>query len=121
MNGREIEQREDALERSAGRCAVCGKPLAMGAGQYAHKIANKEMWRVKYGYWVIDNTVNGEYVCSLDCNHSVDVGSGYGRHLEVITDVLIAEYRRTWGVDGLKKLTDRVLEEYRKLGVMMNA
>lgn len=117
MNDRELEQRNEALGRCAGCCVVCGKPIALGQGQYAHKIANKDMWRKKYGYWVIDNTKNGEYTCSLSCNHSVDVGSGYGRHLEVIADVLIYEYEKTWGIEGLKKLIDRIFDECKRQGI----
>ena len=115
MTDEEIEQRQKALSRSCGICPICNKP--MQAGQYAHKIANKEMWRKKYGSFIIDHTLNGEYVCSLSCNNSVDVGSSYGNHLEVIADIIIAEYKKMWGVEGIKRLTDKLLEEYKKLGV----
>jgi hypothetical protein len=116
VNEKQIEQREQALQRAGGCvCQVCGMPFK--SGQYAHKIANKEMWRKKYGAWIIDHTLNGEYVCSLSCNQSVDVGSSYGNHLEVIADIIIAEYKKMWGVEGIKKLTDKLLEEYKKLGV----
>lgn len=115
MNEREIEQRTSALSRSGGVCAVCGKPLMQG--QYAHKIGNREIYRKKYGSWIIDHTLNGEMVCSLGCNQTVDVGSSYGNHLEVIADIVIAEYQKLWGADGLGKLADKVLERYRMLGV----
>ena len=91
----------------------------MQAGQYAHKIANKEMWRKKYGNWVIDHTLNGELVCSLSCNQSVDVGGSYGHHLEVIADILIAEYVKMYGVEGLGKLSDKLLEKYKQMGVQI--
>lgn len=118
MNEREIEQRQKAYSRSCGVCAVCGKPLSQGQMQYAHKIPQKEMYIKKYGTWVIDHTLNGEMVCSLACNQSVDVGSSYGNHLEVIADILIAEYKKMWGIEGVKKLTDKLLEEYKKYGVI---
>lgn len=117
MDKKQIEQREEALERSCGICPICGKPIFSNAGQYAHKIPNKEMFRKKYGSFIIDHTLNGEYVCSLGCNHSVDVGSGYGEHLKVITDILIYEYIKMWGVAGLGKLTDVILLKYKELGV----
>ena len=117
MNKAEIKQREEAFERSYGRCAVCNKPL-MNSGQYAHKIANKKMWREKYGSFIIDNERNGEYVCDLSCNASVDVGSSIGRHLEVIIDIVIAEAFKLWRKDGLDKITDKLLAEYRKQGYM---
>ena len=117
MNSQQIEQREQALQRSGGHCPICHKWISSGQPQYAHKIANKEMWRNKYGSFIIDHTLNGEYVCSLECNSSVDVGSSYGNHLEVIADIIIAEYQKMWGVSGLEKLTDKLLAVYKKYGV----
>lgn len=119
MTDKQREQREKAMERSLGVCAVCGKPLAGNQMQYAHKISNKEIWRKKYGTFIIDHTLNGEYVCSLGCNASCDVGSSYGNHLEVIADILIAEYIKMWGAEGLGKLTDKVLVKYKRLGVAL--
>ena len=114
------EQREQALMRAGGCvCQICGKPFR--AGQYAHKIANKEMWRKKYGSFIIDHTLNGEYVCSLSCNQSADVGSSYGNHLEVIADILIYEFIKLWGAEGLNRLSDKLLEKYNKLGVKIGS
>ena len=110
-------QREQALERSGGVCFICGRPLQQSFAQYSHRIPNKEMYRKKYGSWVIDHTLNGELVCSLSCNQSVDVGSSYGNHLEVIADILIYEFEEMWGPDGLNKLSDKLLEQYKKYGV----
>ena len=116
MTEEQKEQREQALMRAGGCvCQVCGKPFR--AGQYAHKIGNREIYRKKYGTWIIDHTLNGEYVCSLSCNQSVDVGSSYGNHLEVIADILIAEYIKLWGVAGLEKITDKLLKIYKNYGV----
>lgn len=116
MNDEQKEQREQALMRAGGCiCQICGKPFR--AGQYAHKIANKEMWRKKYGTFIIDHTLNGEYVCSLSCNQSVDVGSSYGNHLDVIADIVIYEFQKMWGAEGLGKLSDKLLEKYKSLGV----
>ncbi len=117
MNEREIEQRKKALSRSCGICPICKKPMQVG--QYAHKIAQKELWRNKYGSWVIDHTLNGEMVCSLACNNSLDVGSSYGNHLEVIANILIYEYKKMWGIKGLENLADKILNEYKKCGVAL--
>ena len=114
MTEEQQEQRENAIIRSFGVCKICGKPLQAGAGQFAHKIPNKEMYRKKYGNWIIDHTLNGEYVCSLSCNNSVDVGSSYGNHLDVIADILIAEFVKMWGIEGIGKLSDKLLKEYEK-------
>ena len=114
MTEKQIEQREKAFARSGGICAVCGKPLSQGQMQYAHAIAQKELWRNKYGSWVIDHTLNGEMVCCLSCNQTIDVGSSYGNHLEVIADILIYEYMKLWGVSGLGKLADKITATYKE-------
>lgn len=114
MEQRQVEQRTEAVRRSCGVCSVCGKPLSEGQSQYAHKIPQKEMFIRKYGTWIIDHTLNGEMVCSLECNASVDVGSSYGNHLDVISDILIAEYVKMWGIKGLSMLSDKILREYEK-------
>lgn len=113
----QIEQRSEAVARSCGVCSVCGKPLQQGQIQYSHKIGNREIYRKKYGSWVIDHTLNGEMTDCLACNNSVDVGSSYGNHLEVIADILIYEFEKMWGAEGLGKLSDKLLERYKKYGV----
>ena len=113
MTEKQIEQRQKAMARSNGICPICKKPLISGQMQYAHKIPQKEMFRNKYGSFIIDHTLNGEMVCSLPCNQSVDVGSSYGNHLEVIADILIYEYMQMWGVSGLGKLADKITEKYK--------
>ena len=114
MTEEQKEQRIKAQGRSGGVCYICGKPLKDGQMQYAHRIPQKEMYIKKYGSWVIDHTLNGELVCSLSCNQSVDVGSSYGNHLEVIADILIYEYKKMYGIAGLGKLADKITEEYKR-------
>lgn len=91
MTDAQIEQREKALARSCGVCAVCGKPLVSGQMQYAHAIGNTEVNRKKYGSFFIDSTYNGELVCSLGCNASVDIGKSKGRILDKLADILLKE------------------------------
>lgn len=117
LSNQQIEQREKALDRSCGVCFICGKPLSSSFAQYSHRIPNKEMYRKKYGTWVMDNTLNGEYTCCTEHNHQVDCGSSYGNHLEVIANILIAEYIKMWGIDGIGKLTDKLLEKYKQMGI----
>ena len=93
MTKKQKEQRERASVRAMGFCAVCGKPLAEGQAQYAHRIGNTETNRKKYGWFFIDSTFNGELVCSLDCNASLDVGKSAGRILETLTDILTKEIK----------------------------
>ena len=91
MTDAQKEQREKALVRSCGVCAVCGKPLVSGQMQYAHAIGNTEVNRKKYGSFFIDSTYNGELVCSLGCNASVDIGKSKGRILDKLADILLKE------------------------------
>jgi hypothetical protein len=93
MNSKQRDQREKALCRSNGLCPVCGRPLAQGQMQYAHKIGNTEVNRKKYGSFFIDSTYNGELVCSLGCNASIDVGKSKGRILDTLADILIKEMK----------------------------
>lgn len=87
------EQREKALQRSCGVCFVCGKPLCYGQGQLAHRIGNTEVNRKKYGSFFIDSQYNGEYVCSLECNATVDVGKSKGAILDTLADILLKEMK----------------------------
>ena len=86
-------QREKAFEKSGGVCAVCGKPLYNSFGQYAHKIANTEPHRKKYGSFFIDSVYNGLYVCSLSCNKKVDVGNSPAKIFETLADILTKEIK----------------------------
>ena len=87
MTEKQVEQREKALARSKGVCFVCGKPLNEGQMQLAHKIGNTETNRKLYGSFFIDSTYNGELVCSLDCNASLDVGKSKGNCSEGLQNV----------------------------------
>jgi hypothetical protein len=93
MTEKQRDQREKALCRSNGLCPVCKKPLSQGQMQYAHKIGNTEVNRKKYGSFFIDSTYNGELVCSLGCNASIDVGKSKGRILDTLADILIKEMK----------------------------
>lgn len=94
MTKKQTEQRLNALERSNGVCAVCGKPLIYGQGQYAHRIGNTETNRSKYGSFFIDSEFNGEYVCCLSCNATVDVGKSQGEQMKVLCDILTKEINK---------------------------
>ena len=50
MTDKQKEQRQQALTRSGGICPICGGSINQyGTPQYAHKIANTEVNRSKYG------------------------------------------------------------------------
>jgi len=94
MNREQIKQREVAYSCSNGVCAVCGKPLNEGQPQYAHRIANTKTNRTKYGTFIIDNPMNGVYVCSLRCNQSVNIAFDKGAVLKLIADITMFEIRK---------------------------
>ena len=93
MTEEQKEQRIKAQGISGGVCFICGKPLKDGQMQYAHRIGNTEVNRKKYGSFFIDSTYNGELVCSLGCNASVDVGKSKGKILDTLADILLKEMR----------------------------
>lgn len=95
MTEEQKEQRRQALTRSGGKCPVCGGSINQyGTPQYAHKIANTELNRKKYGSFFVDHWMNGEYVCSLPCNQSCNIGNNRGKVLGLLADILIYEMRK---------------------------
>lgn len=95
MNKEQKEQRIKALQRNGNLCPVCGKSIyEYGTPQYAHKIANTEGNRRKFGSFFIDHTLNGEMVCSLSCNQSLNIGFNKGKVLNLLSDILIYELGR---------------------------
>lgn len=94
MNEREKEQRIKSLNRNCGICPVCGGSIYQnGTPQYAHKIANTKANREKYGWYFIDHPLNGEMVCSLSCNQSMNIGMNKGKCLELLVDIILKEIK----------------------------
>lgn len=94
MTQQQVEQREYALSRSGNVCAVCGKSIyANGTPQYAHKLSNSKMNRQKYGSFVIDHTLNGEYTCSLKCNDSLLIDNNPRAILCLLADIVSYEIK----------------------------
>lgn len=114
MNKEQYEQRRKAMSRSVGICAVCGKPLKEGQMQYAHAIGNTEVNRKKYGSFFIDSTYNGDLVCSLNCNATLDVGKSEGNIIRKLADILIKETYDKFGEQGLGDIADILTEEIKK-------
>ena len=95
MTDKQKGQRQQALTRSGGICPICGGSINQyGTPQYAHKIANTEVNRSKYGSFFMDHFLNGEYVCSLACNSSCNIGNNPGEVLKLLTDILLYEIKR---------------------------
>lgn len=88
MNEAEKWQRQRALASSGAVCEVCGKTLTTSNWQGAHRIANTEPNRKKWGDWIIDAPENIAIVCSLQCNHICNIGYNPGKCLEVVARVL---------------------------------
>lgn len=95
MTEKQEEQRRVALSRSGYVCAVCGKSIqAYGTPQYAHKLSNSKRNRQKYGSFVIDHTLNGEYVCSLGCNGLLLIDNNPRAILSLLADITIYEIKK---------------------------
>lgn len=93
MTEKQKKQREKALEKSGGVCAVCGKSLYNTHGQFAHAIGNTVVNRKKYGTFFIDSAFNGAYVCSLECNKKIDVGKSPEKIFAKLADILASEIK----------------------------
>ena len=91
MNEAEKEQRMMALAKSGGVCEICGRTLTPSTWQGAHRIANTEANRKKWGSWIIDAPENIAIVCSLKCNHICNVGYTPAECLEIAEKVLKRE------------------------------
>lgn len=91
MTEAEEEQRKMALSKCGGVCEVCGKQLTYSTWQGAHRIANTEANRAKWGSWIIDAPENIAIVCSLKCNQVCNVGYNPGKCLEIVERVLNRE------------------------------
>lgn len=87
MTDQQKNQRITALSRCGGVCEVCGKPLGVHA-QGAHKIANTEANRKKWGSWIIDSPLNIAMVCSLKCNDACNIGNDTGACLDLVIDIV---------------------------------
>lgn len=91
MTESQKEQRMRALAVSGGVCEVCGKTLTPSTWQGAHRIANTEANRKKWGSWIIDAPENIAIVCSLKCNQACNIGYNPGRCLEIVEKVYTRE------------------------------
>ena len=73
MSSTQSNQRAIAMATCDGRCAICGKPLNTANAQAAHRIANTQANRRKWGALVIDHPLNVAMVCSLKCNDACNI------------------------------------------------
>jgi hypothetical protein len=92
---RQQEQRRVALSRSGAVCATCGGSIyRYGAPQFAHKLSNSKKNRAKYGSFVIDHQLNGEYTCCLRCNDAMLIDNKPREILKLIMDIAIEEAKK---------------------------
>lgn len=87
-------QRAEALAKSGGVCEVCGKTLTPSTWQGAHRIANTEPNRKKWGAWIIDHPLNIAIVCSLACNHVCNIGYNPGECLRLVQRIVNKELEK---------------------------
>lgn len=88
------EQRRYALAVSCGYCEACGRPLADGQRQGAHRIGNTKANRKKYGWLVVDHRLNVGYACSLACNGKLDISRDTGACVELCRRIYEYEARK---------------------------
>lgn len=81
-------QRQLALAQSGGVCEVCGKTLTQSTWQGAHRIANTQPNRSKWGSWIIDHPLNIAIVCSLGCNQVCNIGYNTGACLKLVKQIV---------------------------------
>jgi hypothetical protein len=94
MTRAQEEQRTRALSRSGATCAVCGGSIyAHGTPQFAHKLSNSKKNRDKYGAFIIDHTLNGDYTCSLECNGRLLIDNRPREILMLLADIVTHEIK----------------------------
>ena len=94
MNEAEQQQRMAALATCNGVCEVCGRTLTPSTWQGAHRIANTEANRKKWGSWIIDHPENIAIVCSLKCNHVCNIGYNPGECLRLVQKIVNKELEK---------------------------
>lgn len=97
MSSTQSNQRAIAMATCGGRCAICGKPLNTGSAQAAHRIANTQANRKKWGSLIIDHPLNVAMVCSLKCNDACNIGYRPYEALRLAFTILGAEMRKYEG------------------------
>jgi hypothetical protein len=94
MTEAQQEQRRYALAISGGVCEVCGRPLADGQPQGAHRIGNTQANRAKYGAFVIDHPFNIGMTCCLKCNGELDISGDTGAVIRLCARIYTAEAQK---------------------------
>ena len=94
MTRAERMQRAERLAVCGGVCEVCGKQLTPTTWQGAHRIANTDSNRKKWGSWVIDHPLNIKIVCSLACNHVCNIGYNPGECLRLVREIVEKELKK---------------------------
>ena len=94
MTREQEEQRRYALAVSGGICEACGRPLADGQPQGAHRIGNTAANRARYGALVIDHRYNVGMACSLKCNAALDISGDTGAAIRLCARIYEAELRK---------------------------
>lgn len=94
MTEEQEAQRRYALAISGGVCEVCGRPLADGQPQGAHRIGNTQANRAKYGSFVIDHRFNIGMTCCLKCNGDLDISGDTGAVIRLCARIYTAEAQR---------------------------
>ena len=76
---------------------MCGRPLADGQAQGAHRIGNTKANRARYGAFVVDHRLNVGMVCGLPCNGRLDISGNEGEAVRLCAEIYRVEARRYGG------------------------
>ena len=87
-------QRAEALASSGGVCEICGKPLADGQPQGAHRIADTKTNRFLWGARILNHPLNMAMTCSLGCNQAANIGMSEGDCWRLVKKIVEKELRR---------------------------
>ena len=87
-------QHHYALATSSGVCEVCGRALAEGQPQGAHRIGNTKANRAKYGNFIIDHRLNIGMTCSLKCNGELDISKNTGDVIKLCKRIYETELQK---------------------------
>ena len=96
MTEQQKKQRRYALAISGGVCEVCGSPLGARV-QGAHRIADTQANRAKYGGFVIDHRYNVGMTCSLKCNAALDISRDDGACIALCKNIYDTELLKYGG------------------------
>lgn len=81
------EEREAIYTRDRGICQTCGKPVAYGEFQLAHRIAETKANIKRLGWDVINHPLNKRTTHPGRCNDAVNCGNNPVKCAEIVEKI----------------------------------